>query len=111
MRPGYCGPDTQPRAATIPRRLQACLDWKKVTGPGPSPAIWKYSYQSNIGFRRWPTGTGQNPRSDGALDTYTFGNTYGVDEGLLLSHTRANGTQAPLMSEVHTATGAGAGLS
>lgn len=108
---GCYAPGVQPAGQTpnrVPRRFlggyRHVLTGKKVTGPGLSPAIWKYSYQSNIGFAPMANGTTRTKilGPDGALDTYTFGNTYGVDEGLLLSHTRANGTQAPLMSEVHT---------
>ncbi|WP_202841037.1 hypothetical protein [Luteimonas saliphila] len=86
------------------------LTGKKVTGLGLTPLIWKYSYQSDIGFAPMANGTTRTKvlGPDGALDTYTFGNTYAVDEGLLLSHTRAATPQAqPLQSETHTyATGA-----
>lgn len=79
------------------------LTGKKVTGPGLTPAVWKYHYQSDIGFAPMSPGTSRtkvlNP--DGVLDIYTFGNTYGVDEGLLLAHTRSANQQI-VLSEANT---------
>ncbi|TYT26163.1 hypothetical protein FZO89_07760 [Luteimonas viscosa] len=105
--PGAVMPGSNP--TTVPRRFlggyRRVLTGKKVTGPALTPMIWKYSYQSNIGFAPMANGTTRTKvlGPDGALDTYTFGNTYTLDEGLLLAHTRAASPQAqPLQSETHT---------
>lgn len=94
----------------VPRRFlggyRLALTGKKVTGPGLSPAIWKYGYQSDIGFAPMASGTTRTKilGPDGALETYAFGNTHTVDEGLLLSYTRAANAQAQqaLLRETHT---------
>lgn len=97
----------QAKPYTVPRRFlggyRYALTGKKVTGPGLSPAIWKYSYQSDIGFAPMANGTSRTKvlSPNGALDTYTFGNTYGVDEGLLLAHTRTFNQQT-VQSETNT---------
>lgn len=101
---GTAGSARQPRA---PRYFlggyRYALTGKKITGPGLSPAIWKYHYQSDIGFAPMPAGSSRTKVLDpeGALDTYTFGNTHGVDEGLLLAHTRTANQQI-VLSEVNT---------
>lgn len=102
------GTNSDGTAVQVPRRFlggyRLALTGKKVTGPGLSPAIWKYHYQSDIGFAPMANGTSRtkvlNP--DGSLDTYTFGNTYLVDEGLQLAHTRASSTGQVLLSETNT---------
>lgn len=82
------------RPYTVPRRslggYRYALTGKKITGAGLSPVIWKYSYQSDIGFAPMANGKSRTKVLDpkGTLDTYAFGNTYGVDEGLLLTHVR-----------------------
>jgi len=94
----------------VPRRFlggnRLALTGKKVTGPGLSPLIWKFGYQSDIGFAPMANGTSRTRvlGPDGALDTYVFGNAYSVDEGLLLSHTRAANAQPQqaLLTETHT---------
>jgi len=104
---GAAAPGSNPYL--VPRRFlggyRRVVTGKKVTGIGLSPMIWKYSYQSNIGFAPMANGTTRTKvlGPDGALETYTFGNTYTVDEGLLLSHTRAPTAQSPaLQTETHT---------
>lgn len=92
----------QARQYTVPRYFlggrRYALTGKKITGPGLTPAIWKYHYQSDIGFAPMANGTTRtkvlNP--DGVVDNYTFGNTFGVDEGLLLNHTRTFNQQTVL---------------
>ncbi len=66
---------------------------KKVSGPGLSDRVWKYHYQSDIGFApELMDGTVRakvlNP--EGSIDTYTYGNAYKVNEGLLLKVSRSN---------------------
>ncbi|NLE57932.1 MAG: hypothetical protein GX616_06195 [Planctomycetes bacterium] len=103
--PGVQSPGSIPNR--VPRRFlgayRRVLTGKKVTGPGLAPAIWKYAYQSNIGFAPMANGTVRTRilGPDGVLDTYTFGNTYGVDEGLLLSHTRGSGAQAQIVTHTY----------
>ncbi|MBB6065304.1 hypothetical protein [Pseudoxanthomonas broegbernensis] len=110
---GCYSPGASPAGSTplqVPRRFlggyRPALTGKKVTGPGMPPALWKYGYQSDIGFAPMANGTTRTRilGPDGALDTYTFGNTYSDDEGLLLSHTRVANAQPHqvLMGETHT---------
>jgi hypothetical protein len=95
---------------TVPRRFlgsyKLALTGKKITGPGLSPAIWKYHYQSDIGFAPMAAGTSRTKVLDpeGALDTYTFGNAFHVNEGLLLAHTRTHNQQV-MLSETNVYAG------
>ncbi|SDQ24568.1 hypothetical protein [Pseudoxanthomonas sp. CF125] len=90
------------RPSTAPRYFlgdyQLALTGKKITGSGLLPAIWKYHYQSDIGFAPMAAGSSRTKVLDpeGAFDNYTFGNTFGVDEGLLLAHTRTANQQTSL---------------
>lgn len=93
-------PDTVPRNFLGAYKL--ALTGKKITGPGLTPAIWKYHYQSDIGFAPMAAGSSRTKVLDpeGTLDQYTFGNTWNVDEGLLLAHTRTSNQQV-VLSESH----------
>jgi hypothetical protein len=93
---GQVRPDTLPR--NFLGAYQLALTGKKITGPGLTPAIWKYHYQSDIGFAPMAAGSSRTKVLDpeGALDNYTFGNTWNVDEGLLLAHTRTSNQQVVL---------------
>lgn len=61
---------------------------KKARGAGMADAIWRFNYQSDIGFAPF-VGTSRTKilGPDGALTTYVFGNVYQKNEGLLLSST------------------------
>lgn len=62
---------------------------RKLSGPGLDEAVWRYNYQSDIGFYPVTNGTTRtkvlNP--DGTLENYVFGNVHKKNDGLLLSHT------------------------
>lgn len=67
------------------------LVYKSVSGPGLTESIWKYGYISRHGFLPMTDGYTRtrilNP--DGSLDSYTYGNTYNSNEGLLLNTIRS----------------------
>lgn len=77
---------------------------KHVSGPGLANAIWRYSYQSEIGWLPMTGGvtTFKQKNPDGSVVTRRFGNTHRKDEGLLLS-TSIVATNGQLLSETtHT---------
>lgn len=67
------------------------LTGKRISGPGIPTYVWKYHYQSDIGFHP-VVGNSRtkvlNP--DGSYDDYVFGNTVNGNDGLLLSHVKRN---------------------
>src|SRR5690606_27088728 len=60
---------------------------KYVSGPGLADAVWRYSYQSEIGWLPMTGGvtTFKQKNPDGSVVTRRYGNTHRKDEGLLLS--------------------------
>lgn len=60
---------------------------KRVSGPGVPERIWRYSYQSVIGFGPSTGGrtTSKILHPDGVLEVSEYGNAARLDEGLLLT--------------------------